>query len=593
MERPYANIDINHRHMYDDDGETTFHKTEGLHQVYDYPLAQSQSIESDCDDVDKIPLTTKEPGQSNLLFSKKLTSSAAVPFGSFRKSMSQKRQPTNSAAPSATKSGFQHELQQAYKRRQRKQKHLTDGEEKKDDSPSFHLQEREPECFPPRPPPGFAAITFIGTTNRRQQGEEVDYDANAETLAQKLHIEKLKNLALKDRLDEIESKLRTIKQSQSKDLLDDYTRQVRRLQQEVSYYQNLAHEERQMREILEDKFCSLEHEHSKQKDRMKLLVFKEIPFSSPKFKAIGSVDHTIVETPTSVANYDIEEILGKGQYGAVRKAVRRATATCRSGDFAVKIIGKEGKSLSRYKDLESLAVEARILAGNYHPNIVHLEEVIHATENIYIITELAVTDLFTYRRDVGLSEQCVKQAVLGIVLPLIHLHQNGICHLDLKPENVLLTSTADGVSYENVRLADFGLAKMAPRSSESRDVTVKHVFCGTPGFFAPEMMGDTWFIGQRADIWSLGCLLLELTFSFSVDWANAYDQAEYNPEACRRGLEACVEQLTTVYGDRHGKVVDFLRCCLAIEPAERITAAHALRHSWLVEVVPPELLEQF
>ncbi|KAL3914557.1 MAG: hypothetical protein SGILL_006060 [Bacillariaceae sp.] len=315
-------------------------------------------------------------------------------------------------------------------------------------------------------------------------------------------------------------------------------------------------------------------------------MFQEIPTYSPHFGDIGRVDHSIVESHGSIGAYNIEEVLGRGYYGSVRRAVKRDT----NEHFAIKIIQKEKVNRA---DFPSLAVECRALLRFPHPNIIRAKEVIHASENIYIVTEIAARDLFSYYKECNLNDITAKELALGLLLPLAHLHNHGICHLDLKPENVLLTTTARDFTHADVRLADFGLARMAPRSGETPDVIVDGVCCGTRGFFAPEMsLRRDEYVGQHADMWSLGALLLENPFGFQKEWHRSYAQAEYDPEFFHDGLQMCLDELTA---DRFpgalGDMVEFLHCLLKVNPSERTTASLALRHPWLEEVVQPEVFE--
>lgn len=102
-----------------------------------------------------------------------------------------------------------------------------------------------------------------------------------------------------------------------------------------------------------------------------------------------------------------------------------------------------------------------------------------------------------------------------------YMHDQGIAHRDLKVENVLVAR--DGT----VKLIDFGSA------ARSRDMlTGKHVWSrenwvGTPITMAPETHGETFFDMEKADVWSLGVVLLRL-------WAGRY---LWEPDAVLGGLE--------------------------------------------------------
>ncbi|MEM6931792.1 MAG: protein kinase, partial [Myxococcota bacterium] len=81
-----------------------------------------------------------------------------------------------------------------------------------------------------------------------------------------------------------------------------------------------------------------------------------------------------------------------------------------------------------------------------------------------------------------------------------------LVHRDLKPANVLLASTVEGFVP---KVTDFGLAKIMidiPGLAHTK----QGISMGTPSYMAPEQIRDAGSVDQRADLWSLGCLLYEL-----------------------------------------------------------------------------------
>lgn len=85
----------------------------------------------------------------------------------------------------------------------------------------------------------------------------------------------------------------------------------------------------------------------------------------------------------------------------------------------------------------------------------------------------------------------------------------GICHRDLKPENILLHTVTKasianagpggvGSSMFDVKICDFGLSATFVKGKKLND------FCGSPGFFAPEMISMVGYDGPAVDIWSIG-----------------------------------------------------------------------------------------
>ena len=98
-----------------------------------------------------------------------------------------------------------------------------------------------------------------------------------------------------------------------------------------------------------------------------------------------------------------------------------------------------------------------------------------------------------------LDEKTARGIVGQVAAGLVHAHQHDNIHRDVKPANVMVTM--DG----NVRLADFGLAS-APSDSQ---LTSEGMLIGTPAYMAPEIISNG-KVSDRADVFGLGCLALEL-----------------------------------------------------------------------------------
>src|SRR5262249_46719812 len=86
-------------------------------------------------------------------------------------------------------------------------------------------------------------------------------------------------------------------------------------------------------------------------------------------------------------------------------------------------------------------------------------------------------------------------------------HQAGVVHRDLKPGNIMLIPTANGVGSEKVVLTDFGLARSV--GFESSGITGPGEFIGTPVYMSPEQVRcET--LTRATDIYSLGVVLYEM-----------------------------------------------------------------------------------
>ncbi|GLE07654.1 hypothetical protein PINS_up018257 [Pythium insidiosum] len=81
-----------------------------------------------------------------------------------------------------------------------------------------------------------------------------------------------------------------------------------------------------------------------------------------------------------------------------------------------------------------------------------------------------------------------------------------LCISTVVPRENILYAPEHPLPSHRVKLVDFGLCTKAVTPQDA----MLHDFCGSPGFFAPEILLNERYDGRRADMWSLGCILLEV-----------------------------------------------------------------------------------
>ena len=87
-------------------------------------------------------------------------------------------------------------------------------------------------------------------------------------------------------------------------------------------------------------------------------------------------------------------------------------------------------------------------------------------------------------------------------------HAQGIIHRDLKPQNLFLTKRPDGTPL--VKVLDFGISKLT-NTDGSLSMTSSQSMMGSPLYMAPEQIRSAKNVDLRADVYSLGCILYQLT----------------------------------------------------------------------------------
>jgi len=205
---------------------------------------------------------------------------------------------------------------------------------------------------------------------------------------------------------------------------------------------------------------------------------------------------TEISIGSVLAGYRIEGVAGEGGMGRVY----RATQVGLNRPVALKVIVP---ALADDPDFRArFERESYLSASIDHPNVIPVYQAGEADGRLFIAmrwvegTDLRSLILSEGGLDAGRAVAIVEQ----IAAALDAAHSGGLVHRDVKPANVLLTSSH---GQEHAYLTDFGLTK---KTSSSTGLTKTGHFLGTPDYTPPEQIkGER--ADARADVYALGCLL--------------------------------------------------------------------------------------
>lgn len=194
------------------------------------------------------------------------------------------------------------------------------------------------------------------------------------------------------------------------------------------------------------------------------------------------------DVQTTVSRFERLERIGHGGMGVVY----RAWDPLLERQVAIKVLHPRTRDSVRILD------EARALATLAHPNIVAVLDVGREGDEVFVVMEYVAGET--------LADVMARRPQLSELAPLFHqiaeglgaAHDQGVVHHDIKPSNVLITTT--GVA----RIADFGLARVLQDERE-------RPIGGTRGFAAPEQVEGR-SCDTRADLYSLTAIVYAATF---------------------------------------------------------------------------------
>lgn len=201
---------------------------------------------------------------------------------------------------------------------------------------------------------------------------------------------------------------------------------------------------------------------------------------------------------TSMKNFEILSKLGEGAFSCVFKVKRLSD----NNEYALK---KVKMSMLSEKEKENALNEVRILASINDPYIIAYKEAFfdEISNSLCVIMEYAnggdiqkkISEKIANKT--LFNEPDVWKVFLQMVKGLKTLHDMQILHRDLKCANIFLTNTGD------IKLGDLNVSKVAKKG-------LVYTQTGTPYYASPEVWRDKPY-DMKSDMWSLGCVLYEMT----------------------------------------------------------------------------------
>ncbi|XP_076360834.1 serine/threonine-protein kinase 17B-like [Tachypleus tridentatus] len=251
----------------------------------------------------------------------------------------------------------------------------------------------------------------------------------------------------------------------------------------------------------------------------------------------------------------------RGKFATVRR--------CRNNETGVEYAAKCIRKRRRTTDVRhEIMHEMFVLKQSEHcPRIIRLHEVYESSTEVILVLEMAIGgELHRVLEDHEvISEKEAARLMRQILEGVTFLHERNIAHLDIKPQNLLLTNTFPQC---DVKLCDFGISRLISKGTEIREIL------GTPDYVSPEILQYE-PISLATDMWSIGVLAYVLLSGHTPFTGETKQETFWNITS------GILDFPGELFGGVSNDAKDFIQRLLITEPSERMTVKECLQHSWI------------
>ena len=293
---------------------------------------------------------------------------------------------------------------------------------------------------------------------------------------------------------------------------------------------------------------------------------------------------------TQTISYSAEKVIGNGSFGVVFKAVVVQTGEV----VAIKKVLQDKRFKNR---------ELQIMRKLEHPNIVRLKHCFYANgekdDELYLNLVLEYVPETVYRicRNYKKKKQPVPALLVRLYIyqlgrALAHIHALGICHRDIKPQNLLVDPKT-----QTLKLCDFGSAKKMVATEPNVSYICSRYYR------APELIFGSTDYTTDIDIWSLGCVFGELLLGQPLfPGQNGVDQLVEIIRSLGTPSREAIESMNRSYtefefpqieahpwsnmfhADTDPDAIDLISKMIVYKPGERIHPLEACAHVYFDEL---------
>lgn len=294
--------------------------------------------------------------------------------------------------------------------------------------------------------------------------------------------------------------------------------------------------------------------------------------------------------PPVLGRFAVGDLMGKGMQASVRRGKDLQSGT----EVALRVVNRRQLTPAKLQKLEQEINMMKIVS---HPNVIALKHVemdiewqrIDGSSKRVALMVLELADngeLFDYLMYSGhFSDEITRAYMRQLVSALSMCHSNLIYHRDIKPENILL----DG-NFQ-LKLADFGLSTV-----QEREDSMLQTDCGTKSYMAPEVLANTPYRGEQADIWSSAVVMFTMLCGNPPFQAANKSDWWFNAVSLKRHDRFWAAHLRSApHVGSNSLAQNFLNHIFLKDPEERYTLEAIMADSWInsgVQLSPEQLKTQ-
>ena len=258
------------------------------------------------------------------------------------------------------------------------------------------------------------------------------------------------------------------------------------------------------------------------------------------------------------SGWSIVDELGTGATSRVYLATR--------GDDGERVVVKVMKSgTAEAERSQYFLLEMQVLQKVSHPNIVPITDVGEAQGVLFFTMPFIDGETMRQRlaREGAFPMADAARIARDVAHALGHVHSLGVVHRDVKPENILL-------SPNGAVLLDFGHARAPAIMPNADSHDAKRYIVGTANYVSPEQVSGRRVADSRSDLYSLGCVLLEMLTGMLPFAASSAR------ESMQRRVEEPPPDIRTLRPDVPDELATVLKRALQVDPAERYLTANQM-----------------